>query len=91
MDCDNIIVNLMTEEKRKELDLETHWSNVGYSSDSALQIRRARGETGLVEDEVNWEDDFGEEAMKAAARAREEGGADKDEAGLVTRESPDRW
>lgn len=69
VDCDNMIVHVMMEETRQELDLEAYWSNVTSSADSALEKKRARGEEGHVEDPIDWEEDFGEEAAKAAGRA----------------------
>lgn len=66
VDCDNLIVHFMTEEARQELDLDTHWANV--ASGSALSSKRGRGEKGHVEDPVDWEEDFGQEAVKAAER-----------------------
>lgn len=67
VDCDNMIVHMMMEEKRQELDLESYWSHVVSSANSALETKRARGESGLVEDNVDWEEDFGEEAVKASS------------------------
>lgn len=66
VDCDNIIVHFMTEEAREELDLEAHWASVGRGS--ALSSKRGRGEEGHVEDSVDWEEDFGQEAAKKAGR-----------------------
>lgn len=66
VDCDNLIVHFMTAEARQELDLETHWETI--ASGTALSSKRERGEEGHVEDPVDWEEDFGQEAAKAAGR-----------------------
>eukprot|EP00752_Nemacystus_decipiens_P011222 g9972.t1 len=66
VDCDNLIVHFMTEEARQELDLETHWETI--ASGTALGAKRERGEEGYVEDPVDWEEDFGQEAAKASGR-----------------------
>ncbi|CAM9499937.1 unnamed protein product [Ectocarpus fasciculatus] len=66
VDCDNLIVHFMTAEARQELDLETHWETV--ASGTALGSKRKKGEEGYVEDPVDWEEDFGQEAAKAAGR-----------------------
>lgn len=66
VDCDNLIVHFMTSEARQELDLETHWETV--ASGTALESKRKKGEEGYVEDPVDWEEDFGQEAAKAAGR-----------------------
>lgn len=71
VDCDNLIVHFMTVEARQELDLETHWESI--TSGSALESKRKQGEAGFVEDPVDWEEDFGEEAAKASGRGVEDG------------------
>eukprot|EP00903_Cladosiphon_okamuranus_P009753 g9272.t1 len=71
VDCDNLIVHFMTAEARQELDLETHWETV--ASGTALGAKRERGEEGHVEDLVDWEEDFGQEAAKAAGRGLPDG------------------
>ncbi len=66
VDCDNLIVHFMTAEARQELDLETHWETV--ASGTALASKREKGEEGYVEDPVDWEEDFGQEAARKAGR-----------------------
>lgn len=69
VDCDNFIVHFMTAEARQELDLETHWATI--ASGTALGAKRQRGEEGHVEDPVDWNEDFGEQAALAAGRGVE--------------------
>lgn len=70
VDCDNLIVHVMIEETRRELDLEAYWSNVGSSAKSALQNKRERGETGFVEDHVDLEEEFAGYEMEMANQAQ---------------------
>lgn len=66
VDCGNLMVHFMTKEARAELDLEGYWSNARPAEDSAFAKMRERGEEGLVEDTVEWEEDFGEEHERVA-------------------------
>lgn len=75
VDCDNLMVHFMSHECRQELDLENYWEMARPEEDSALAKKRERGEEGHVEDDIEWEEDFGEEHERTAevAGSKDEG------------------